>query len=155
MPQAVRWCTVDEVAAHLKVSANTVRARFASGEWPAHKIPGSHQWRADLSEIDACLKSGHAWGPLDCPACGHRFTGYWYSGTHDLDGVPTAVQRCPGCGHEFTARWVGFAIDPEVVVVPADTPRTACNQGVTTGSVPSHQAAEQGIGDNSARRAAS
>lgn len=58
--------------------------------------------RADVCVTDAGLPIGHR-GPLNCPACGEKFTGQW-SGCHRAD------QRCPACGDVFRATWRGWSV---------------------------------------------
>jgi hypothetical protein len=57
--------------------------------------------------------------PLDCPSCGHQFTGQW-------TGREGTAQNCPSCGTAFMAAWPGWEFKPQTVIVHPEgqPPRT-------------------------------
>lgn len=50
------WASLEEVAAYLGVSKDTVRKLIKKSDIPAQKI--GRQWKFKLSEIDEWVKSG-------------------------------------------------------------------------------------------------
>jgi excisionase family DNA binding protein len=50
------WSTIDEVAEHLKVTKETIRAWIRENKIPNYKV--GKQYRFKLSEIDEWIKSG-------------------------------------------------------------------------------------------------
>jgi hypothetical protein len=57
--------------------------------------------------------NGYGTAPVDCPACGERFTGRWEFGAWlKTRPYPETEQACPGCGHVTLAAWpVGVLVD--------------------------------------------
>lgn len=53
-----RWLSVDEIAAHLGVSKDTVYKWISRKELPAHKV--GKLWKFRVSEVDAWVKDGRA-----------------------------------------------------------------------------------------------
>jgi len=53
-----RWLSVDEIAAHLGVSRDTVYRWIEQHDMPAHKV--GRLWKFKVSEVDAWVKSGGA-----------------------------------------------------------------------------------------------
>lgn len=58
--ESERWVTVDDVAAHLGVTRDTVYRWMARKHLPAHNV--GRRWRFRLSEVDEWVRSGQA-GP--------------------------------------------------------------------------------------------
>lgn len=54
---------------------------------------------------------------LDCPSCGHTFTGTWPGGDavtgQELSEPPVAEQQCPSCGTYWTAEYPGWTFYTE------------------------------------------
>ena len=55
-PENENWSTIDEVAEHLRVTKDTIRAWIREGKIPNYKV--GKQYRFMLSEIDEWVKSG-------------------------------------------------------------------------------------------------
>lgn len=55
-----RWCSVNEVAAHLGVAADTVYRWIENKALPAHRV--GRLWKCKLPEVDAWVRGG---GPTD------------------------------------------------------------------------------------------
>ena len=53
-----KWMSVSEIAKHLGVATITIYRWLEKGHIPAHRV--GKQWRFNLSEIDAWVKSGNA-----------------------------------------------------------------------------------------------
>ena len=53
-----RWVNVDDVAAHLSVTRDTIYRWMERKALPAHRL--GRVWRFKLSEIDAWVQSGKA-----------------------------------------------------------------------------------------------
>jgi excisionase family DNA binding protein len=51
-----RWVTVDDVAAHLGVTRDSIYRWMSSKGLPAHRV--GRAWRFRLSEIDEWVRSG-------------------------------------------------------------------------------------------------
>lgn len=51
-----RWVTVDDVAAHLGVTRDSVYRWMAKKRLPAHQV--GRRWRFRLSEVDEWVESG-------------------------------------------------------------------------------------------------
>jgi hypothetical protein len=62
--------------------------------------------------------SGYCSAPVDCSACGERFTGRWEFGAW-LETHPyrETEQACPSCGHLCRAAWPGWGFEPETRVL--------------------------------------
>lgn len=54
--ESERWVTVDDVAAHLRVTRDTVYRWMNAKSLPAHRLGRS--WRFRLSEIDDWVRGG-------------------------------------------------------------------------------------------------
>ena len=52
------WLTVEQIAAHLQVSKETVYRWLDRGRIPAHRV--GKQWRFLITEIDEWVKRGEA-----------------------------------------------------------------------------------------------
>jgi excisionase family DNA binding protein len=52
------WFSVEEVAAHLRVSKETVYRWLEKGKIPAHRV--GKQWRFKPTEVDEWVRSGSA-----------------------------------------------------------------------------------------------
>ena len=52
------WLSVEQIAAHLGISKETVYRWLEKGKIPAHKV--GKQWRFKPSEVDEWVKSGSA-----------------------------------------------------------------------------------------------
>lgn len=57
-----RWCSVNEVAAHLGVAADTVYRWIDNKGLPAHRV--GRLWKCKLPEVDEWVRGG---GPADVP----------------------------------------------------------------------------------------
>jgi len=55
-----RWLSVEEIAAHLGVSKDTIYAWIAKKHMPAHRV--GRLWKFQKIEIDAWIKAGGASG---------------------------------------------------------------------------------------------
>jgi excisionase family DNA binding protein len=53
-----RWLSMDEIAAHLGVSEDTIHRWIRMKEMPAHKV--GRLWKFDKDEVDAWVRSGKA-----------------------------------------------------------------------------------------------
>lgn len=53
-----KWSSLDEIAAHLGVSKDTVYRWIANKKMPAHKI--GRLWKFKVSEVDCWVKNGGA-----------------------------------------------------------------------------------------------
>lgn len=53
-----RWVTVDDVAAHLGVTRDSVYRWMSSKGLPAHQL--GRRWRFRLTEVDEWVRSGKA-----------------------------------------------------------------------------------------------
>jgi len=53
-----RWLSVEEIAAHLGVSKDTIYAWIAKKHMPAHRV--GRLWKFQKSEIDDWVKAGGA-----------------------------------------------------------------------------------------------
>jgi excisionase family DNA binding protein len=58
----LRWYSVNEVAAHLGVAADTVYRWIENKALPAHRV--GRLWKCKLSEVDAWVRGG---GPANVP----------------------------------------------------------------------------------------
>ena len=54
----LRWCSVNEVAAHLGVATDTVYRWIESKGLPAHRV--GRLWKCKLPDVDAWVKGGGA-----------------------------------------------------------------------------------------------
>lgn len=52
------WLTVEQIAAHLQISKETVYRWLDQGKVPAHRV--GRQWRFQVAEVDAWVQRGHA-----------------------------------------------------------------------------------------------
>ena len=52
------WLSVEQIAAHLGISKETVYRWLEKGKIPAHRV--GKQWRFKPSEVDEWVKSGSA-----------------------------------------------------------------------------------------------
>lgn len=52
------WLSVEQIAAHLGISKETVYRWLEKGKIPAHRV--GKQWRFKPSEVDEWVKSGNA-----------------------------------------------------------------------------------------------
>lgn len=55
-----RWLSVEEIAAHLGVSKDTIYAWIAKKHMPAHRV--GRLWKFQQTEIDGWVKAGGAAG---------------------------------------------------------------------------------------------
>lgn len=58
MVQAQMWYTVEQIAAHLQVSKETIYRWLDKGRIPAHRV--GKQWRFLTTEVDEWVKRGDA-----------------------------------------------------------------------------------------------
>jgi excisionase family DNA binding protein len=58
MPQPEPWVSVDEIAAHLTVSKDTVYRWIADRGMPSAKVGG--RWKFRVSKVDQWVESGQA-----------------------------------------------------------------------------------------------
>ena len=63
----LRWYSVNEVAAHLGVAADTVYRWIENKGLPAHRV--GRLWKCKLLEVDAWVRGG---GPADVPGSGGK-----------------------------------------------------------------------------------
>lgn len=52
-----RWLSVDEIAAHIGISRDTVYKWISRKQMPAHKV--GKLWKFRATEVDAWVKGGH------------------------------------------------------------------------------------------------
>lgn len=52
------WFTVEQIAAHLQVSKETIYRWLERGRIPAHRV--GKQWRFQAAEVDEWVKRGEA-----------------------------------------------------------------------------------------------
>lgn len=52
------WSSVEEIAAHLRVSKETIYRWLEKNKIPAHRV--GKQWRFKTSEVDEWVRSGNA-----------------------------------------------------------------------------------------------
>lgn len=58
MGQPQMWFTVEQIAAHLQVSKETIYRWLEKGRIPAHRV--GKQWRFLATEVDEWVKRGEA-----------------------------------------------------------------------------------------------
>jgi excisionase family DNA binding protein len=58
MSRPERWYSLEEIAAHLGVSKDTVHRWIRTREMPAHKV--GRLWKFDVAEVNDWVKSGRA-----------------------------------------------------------------------------------------------
>ena len=58
MSGPARWHSLEEIAAHLGVSKDTVHRWIRSCDLPAHKV--GRLWKFDIAEVNDWVKSGRA-----------------------------------------------------------------------------------------------
>ena len=58
MPKPESWVSVDEIAAHLTVSKDTVYRWIAERGMPSAKVGG--RWKFRISKVDVWVESGNA-----------------------------------------------------------------------------------------------
>jgi excisionase family DNA binding protein len=63
----LRWFSVNEVAAHLGVAADTVYRWIENKGLPAHRV--GRLWKCKLAEVDAWVRGG---GPVDTASGGKK-----------------------------------------------------------------------------------
>lgn len=56
MPKDERWCSVEEIAAHLGVSKESIYRWVEARKIPAHKV--GRQWKFKITEVDRWVISG-------------------------------------------------------------------------------------------------
>lgn len=56
MPNDERWCSVEEIAAHLGVSKESIYRWVEARKIPAHKV--GRQWKFKITEVDRWVISG-------------------------------------------------------------------------------------------------
>jgi len=54
--QEERWLSVEEIAAHLGVSKESIYRWTDKQKMPAHKV--GRQWKFKISEVDSWIRSG-------------------------------------------------------------------------------------------------
>jgi excisionase family DNA binding protein len=62
-----RWCSVNEVALHLGVAADTVYRWIENKGLPAHRV--GRLWKCKLPEVDAWVRGG---GPAETDSGGKK-----------------------------------------------------------------------------------
>ena len=58
MSEVERWVSLEDIAAHLDVSKDTIRAWIKKGTIPFHKVGIQYKFR--VSEVDAWVESGES-----------------------------------------------------------------------------------------------
>ena len=58
MEEVERWYSLEEIANHLGVSKDTIRAYIKKGTIPFYKV--GRQYKFKLSEVDAWVESGQS-----------------------------------------------------------------------------------------------
>ncbi|BBZ57075.1 helix-turn-helix domain-containing protein [Mycolicibacterium phocaicum] len=58
----VQWATKHEAAEHLRCSADLIAQAVNKGELPAYPVGKGRDYRLDLGEVDAWMKS-RSWEP--------------------------------------------------------------------------------------------
>ncbi len=66
-PAELRWCSVNEVAAHIGVAADTVYRWIENKGLPAHRV--GRLWKCKLPEVDAWVRGG---GPAETDSGGKK-----------------------------------------------------------------------------------
>ena len=57
MEKVAKFYTMDEIAAYLQVSRDTITALIKDKNFPAHKV--GKLWRFDIKEVDAWVKANN------------------------------------------------------------------------------------------------
>ena len=58
MNEIERWVSLEDIAGHLDVSKDTIRAWIKKGTIPYHKVGRQYKFR--VSEVDAWVESGES-----------------------------------------------------------------------------------------------
>ena len=58
MSEVERWVSLEDIAGHLDVSKDTIRAWSKKGTIPYHKVGRQYKFR--VSEVDAWVESGES-----------------------------------------------------------------------------------------------
>lgn len=58
MSEVERWVSLEDIAGHLDVSKDTIRAWIKKGKIPYHKVGRQYKFR--VSEVDAWVESGES-----------------------------------------------------------------------------------------------
>lgn len=58
MNEVERWVSLEDIATHLDVSKDTIRAWIKKGTIPNHKVGRQYKFR--ISEVDAWVESGES-----------------------------------------------------------------------------------------------
>ena len=58
MSEVERWVSLEDIAVHLDVSKDTIRAWIKKGTIPFHKV--GRQYKVRVSEVDAWVESGES-----------------------------------------------------------------------------------------------
>lgn len=58
MSEVERWISLEDIAAHLDVSKDTIRAWIKKGTIPYYKVGRQYKFR--VSEVDAWVESGES-----------------------------------------------------------------------------------------------
>lgn len=58
MNEIERWVSLEDIAAHLDISKDTIRAWIKKGTIPYHKVGRQYKFR--VSEVDAWVESGES-----------------------------------------------------------------------------------------------
>ena len=58
MSEVERWISLEDIATHLDVSKDTIRAWIKKGTIPYHKV--GRQYKFLVSEVDAWVESGES-----------------------------------------------------------------------------------------------
>lgn len=58
MNEVERWVSLEDIATHLDVSKDTIRAWIKKGTIPNHKVGRQYKFR--VSEVDAWVESGES-----------------------------------------------------------------------------------------------
>lgn len=58
MSETERWLSVEEIAAHLGISKETIYRWLERGRIPAHKV--GKQWRFQIEEVNEWVRRGEA-----------------------------------------------------------------------------------------------